>query len=454
MIRHPPAFVALCAFIALGCGGSSSSSKPAELESESVELFSWWTAAGEAEALDALVGVFSERYPEVQVINAAAGDPTRARERLRERMDAGEPPDTFQAISGVDLQSWVVRGKMAPLDELAEEEAWEQVFPEPLLDVLRVDGHLYAVPVNIERDNNLYFHVGALEAEGLRAPESVDEFFAVCDAFDREGKRALALPAAGWVIALVVFENLLPGLFGGEFYRDFYAGRVEPDGPEMIELFETLDRLFACSNVETASTSWAVEAERMMTGESPLFVMGDWASGYLEGSQDAVGSPRPSYRPGVDFDVVAGLGSGDVFVFNSAVFGLPDRALHPDAATELLRTFGSAEGQAAFNPLKGSIPARTDVELPDDSALRRRIAEDLARASVDEHSLLPGYASMTRFDFQTQLNPALLVFALGGARARQLDPDGVTRSEESVPRGDLDYMLGKLAAVYRLLGDD
>lgn len=436
---------------ALGCGSTPEPDESTALRSESVELFSWWTAAGEAEALDALVGVFSERYPDVQVINAAAGDPTRARERLRERMDAGEPPDTFQAISGVDLQSWVARGKMAPLDDLAAEEGWEEVFPEPLLEVLRVDGSLYAVPVNIERDNNLYYNAAALAAEGLTAPESIEDFFAVCAALGERDRTALAVPAAGWVIALVAFENLMPGLLGGEFYRSFYAGDVEPDGPQMIELFETLSRALGCSNVETASASWATEAERMMSGEPPLLVMGDWATGYLEGGEHVAGGSRAPYVPGVDFDVVTGLGSSGLFVFNSAVFGLPDRALHPDAATELLRVFGSMEGQTVFNPLKGSTPARVDVPV---SGQARRAADDLREASGDEHRLLPGYASMTTFDFQTQMNPALLVFAVGGARARQLDPEGVTRSEENVPRGDLDYMIGKLSAAYRLLGED
>ena len=41
---------------------------------------------------------------------------------------------------------------------------------------------------------------------------------------------------------------------------------------------------------------------------------------------------------------------------------LPVGAPHPDAATDWLIVAGSKEGQEAFNPVKGSICARTDCD--------------------------------------------------------------------------------------------
>ena len=51
------------------------------------------------------------------------------------------------------------------------------------------------------------------------------------------------------------------------------------------------------------------------------------------------------------------------FVFATDVFGLPKRASHRADAIELLKVFGSKEGQQAFNHVKGSIPARVDVDV-------------------------------------------------------------------------------------------
>ena len=184
-----------------------------ELE-ESIEIFSWWTVEGEAEALGALIEIF-ERAHDVSVTNAAAVDPTRARERLRERMLAGEPPDSFQAISGVDLLGWADEGYMTDLSALAEGNQLADSFPKPVLDVLTSDGALYAVPVNIERDNNLYFSPRMLMEANIQAPASLEDFYSACATLEQDGIIPLATPAAGWVMALLLFENLLPGLHGG-----------------------------------------------------------------------------------------------------------------------------------------------------------------------------------------------------------------------------------------------
>ena len=43
-------------------------------------------------------------------------------------------------------------------------------------------------------------------------------------------------------------------------------------------------------------------------------------------------------------------------------FGLPKGAVNRDNAINFLKICGSKAGQDAFNPLKGSIPARTDAD--------------------------------------------------------------------------------------------
>ncbi|MEJ7651908.1 MAG: hypothetical protein WKH64_00365 [Chloroflexia bacterium] len=43
-------------------------------------------------------------------------------------------------------------------------------------------------------------------------------------------------------------------------------------------------------------------------------------------------------------------------------FGLPEGAPHRDNAIAWLKVAGSKAGQDAFNPKKGSIPARTDAD--------------------------------------------------------------------------------------------
>jgi glucose/mannose transport system substrate-binding protein len=78
--------------------------------------------------------------------------------------------------------------------------------------------------------------------------------------------------------------------------------------------------------------------------------MGDWAYGEFV-KKDVVDQ----------IGWVSTPGSAGSFVLVVDCFTLPKGAPNAAAATGWLKTLGTVGAQAAFNPLKGSIPARTDV---------------------------------------------------------------------------------------------
>ena len=91
------------------------------------ELFSWWTGGGEAAGLEAMIGVFEEYYPNVEVVNAAVagGAGTNARAVLATRLQAGDPPGSWQGHAGQELiGTYVAAGQLEPLNFLYEEMGW------------------------------------------------------------------------------------------------------------------------------------------------------------------------------------------------------------------------------------------------------------------------------------------------------------------------------------------
>ena len=74
----------------------------AETVSGKLEIFSWWTAGGEAEGLNAIIKIYEERFPEVELINAAVagGAGANAKPILATRMIGGDPPESFQVLIG------------------------------------------------------------------------------------------------------------------------------------------------------------------------------------------------------------------------------------------------------------------------------------------------------------------------------------------------------------------
>ena len=82
-----------------------------------LEIFSWW-AGDEGPALEALIKLYNEQYPDVEVINATVtgGAGVNFRAVLKTRMLGGNPPDSFQVHAGQELiGTWVVADRMQDL---------------------------------------------------------------------------------------------------------------------------------------------------------------------------------------------------------------------------------------------------------------------------------------------------------------------------------------------------
>ncbi|MBO1913564.1 lipoprotein, partial [Microvirga sp. 3-52] len=82
------------------CSSGSDSGKKSEKGGENadgaVEIFSWWTGAGEEDGLLALIDLFNELHPDIEVKNAAVagGAGTNAKAVLATRMQGNDPPST------------------------------------------------------------------------------------------------------------------------------------------------------------------------------------------------------------------------------------------------------------------------------------------------------------------------------------------------------------------------
>src|SRR4030042_3408790 len=171
--------------VALGAGACAA---PAAAPTEevpagptgSIEIFSWWTAGGEAEGLKAMSEVFAARYPDVEIINATVcgGAGMEAKAVLATRMQAGDAPDSFQVHAGHELiDTWVVADKMEPVTFIFEENNRLAGYPPGVIEVLSSGGEIWSVPVNIHRSNVLWYNKQVFEDNGLTAPASLEDFF-------------------------------------------------------------------------------------------------------------------------------------------------------------------------------------------------------------------------------------------------------------------------------------
>ena len=195
-----------------------------------LEIFSWWTAGGEADELNAMYGIFKQKSPDVEIINAtvAGGAGSNAKAVLATRMQAGDPPDSFQVHAGHELiDSWVKAGKMEPVTFIFEENGWLDKYPQGVIDILSYEGDIWSVPVNIHRSNVMWYNKQVFADNGLEPPASFDEFFAAAEKLQAAGVTPLALGDNGIWTATHLFESVLLGIMGPEKYRGLWAGETD-----------------------------------------------------------------------------------------------------------------------------------------------------------------------------------------------------------------------------------
>jgi len=145
-----------------------------------LEIFSWW-AGDEGPALEALIRLYKQKYPGVEVINATVtgGAGVNAKAVLKTRMLGGNPPDTFQVHAGMELiGTWVVAERMEDLTPLFRQEGWLQAFPKGLLNLISYKGGIWSVPVNIHRSNVMWYLPAKLKEWGVTPPKTWAEFLA------------------------------------------------------------------------------------------------------------------------------------------------------------------------------------------------------------------------------------------------------------------------------------
>jgi glucose/mannose transport system substrate-binding protein len=375
-----------------------------EAETE-LEIFSWWTNPGEVDGLQALFDHFAESNPDVEIINAAVagGAGANAQLALQTRLNGGDPPDSWQSHPGQELFSnYVDPGYTEAVTELWDEQGWNDVYPEGIIDQVTLDGERYLVPVGVHRGNVMFYNRAVLQENGIEIGDemSVDQFFEIAETLDGAGITTLALGNAEQFAGPQLLENILMGHLGAEGYNGLWDGSVGWDEGQVTEAIDVFSRMLQYSNDDYSGLTWDAAADLVIEGRAAMTSMGDWAWGFFTGREveDQIGYLA---HPGTE--------GGFVSVVDG--FTMPAGAPHPENARNWLITCGSAEAQTAFAPFKGAIPARSDVDASEFNEYMQWSANDFSEGDV-VGSMAHGAAASPQF--RTSIFEATISFLATG----------------------------------------
>ncbi len=368
-----------------------------------MEIFSWWTAGGEAEGLNAMFEVFSAQYPDVEIINAtvAGGAGTNAKAVLATRLQGGDPPDSFQVHAGLEVEKYEPATFLEPIEDMFD----FSVFPADLLKLLEYEGHVWSMPVNIHRSNVLWTNTKLFEEYGLEVPMTEEEFYAVSDAFVAEGIIPVTMGTKdGWEAAHV-FEGVLSATLGADAYRGLWTGETPWTDPGVTDALEYFNAIMGYVNEDHSALTWDGAGEYFLEDKAAMMIMGDWTAGWFASKEYG------------EYGWSATPGSNGIFVGLSDSFSLPKGAPNADNAIAWLGVAHSKEGQEAFNPKKGSICARTDCDndafkvVPETYDYLTSAAEDWASDAIVP-SVVHGAASFE--SWATDFKDTISLFVASG----------------------------------------
>lgn len=346
-------------------------------QAEDVEVLHWWTSGGEAAALNVLKEDLSSVGIGWQDMPVAGGGGTQAMTVLRARVTSGNPPTAVQML-GFDITDWAMEGALANLNAIAEAQDWNTVVPAAIQDFSVYDGQWVAVPVNVHSTNWVWADKSIMDELGLAQPKTWDEFVAAMQAAQNAGYVALAHGGQAWQEA-TIFDAVAMATGGPDFYRAAFIDLDEEalGSDTMKEVFDRMNVLRGFVDDNFSGRDWNLASAMVINDEAAFQLMGDWAKGEFLNAGEVPGEDFLCFRfPGTEAQVIYNT---DQF----AMFRQGDEVSAEQAA--LAEAILSPSFQIAFNKVKGSVPARTDLDVAELDACGQQAYADFTTAAASDN---------------------------------------------------------------------
>ena len=240
---------------------------------------------------------FHERYPDITVRLAPVRAATYDQEVIR-RLKEGKAGDLI-ACRPYDQSLQLF--KAGYLMELTEISGMEN-FPRFAQSAWQTDtgAQTFCLPV-ASVIQGFYLNVDIFKELGLTPPKTREQFFAVLDKVQGDGRYLpLALAAHdNWVVSELGYQNIGPNYWHGEDGRlALIEGKAKFTAPQYIGVFDELSRWKPYLGSAPAEMTEAAAVEAFSSGKAAMIVAGSWAISQFTGKVNFGAFPPPVAKEG------------------------------------------------------------------------------------------------------------------------------------------------------------
>lgn len=377
------------AFNFMSAGALASTAIPTMAIAQQVaEFWHYLGAGGELDAVKALVAVANAQHPGTPIADRVIpGSAAGLRQQLQTARMGGSPPVAAQSNPGAELRDASMSGALLNINDVWAEIEGDKIYPEALRRIISLGNDHFAVPISLSIVGNCFYNKAIFNKLGLSIPTGWDQFQATCETIKAAGIIPLGAASPHGYILQQWYGAMLTSL-GPDNFWPFARGEVAINGPQLkksYELFHT--HVAAYFSPKWAGAKWSEVVDQMMRGEVAMFVVGDWAAGYMQ---------QRGWKAGVDFDFFAGPGLEKVTLFQTDV-AIALKGGKEQTAKNFLKSVASPEGQAAFNKNKGSLAASANAPTDFYSSVGKREFEKFT--AKNGYTSLPNPYGLLPIDF-------------------------------------------------------
>ncbi|GGZ06862.1 ABC transporter substrate-binding protein [Pseudoduganella plicata] len=345
------------AVLAAACAGTRAAPPvPSATAPLKATVSHWWTSGGESAAIRQFADAFNAAGG--QWIDQAVAGAEQSRASTINRIVGGNAPVAAQFNTSRQFRDIVDQGLLNNVDEVAARGNWDRILPQTIIDVIRINGHYYAAPVDIHMPAWFFYSKKAFAQAKIKdEPRTWEEFIAALDKLKAAGLIPLAFGGQVWQ-EKIVFDAVFAQLGGPELFLKIYRDRdvKAVASPAFRNVLVAFRQLRAYTDPGAPGRNWNDATALVVSNRAGVQIMGDWAKGEFSAAGQVAGR---------DFGCFPGFGPKAPYIVAGDAFVFPKTA-KPNVvrAQKLLATVMTAPGpQAAFSARKGSIPIRPDVDL-------------------------------------------------------------------------------------------
>ncbi|MBU2954816.1 ABC transporter substrate-binding protein [Marinobacter sp. F3R08] len=360
----------LILFTLLYCNVASANHPP----ETRVDVMHWWVSPGERNSINTIRHYLDEQglvFHE-QAVSGSGTD--RFTNVLRQQVASGKPPMAAQAI-GYDIRDWARSGELVNLDDIAEEQQWDEVIPFAIQHLSKYQNHWVATPINAHSTNWLWVNHEQFTRLGLTEPDTWADLITILDTAKSAGLIPIVIGHEAWEHTLL-FELVAVGAGGPEFYRRTFI-HLNPNAGDieiLHRIFERMSLLRKYLDPGMGERSWNEATDLIRTGKALLQAQGSWVNGEFSAH---------GLVPGQDFDCFRFPDTQGVMLLNSDQYiFFKNYPATPETREAVVKTLISIDLQRDLNIATGAAPARVDVPRAGFNQCGRKAINDMRATNM------------------------------------------------------------------------